>query len=958
MNNIYKRQPIVHKLPTDYSDLDNIKFFNLNNIQGLQCYDNPIAAEQNSTYSCKNTYRDELGNLTVRPAIWYDSSKSNINLDAKIHWYFDTQFNKKIYLTSENDYDVLNIGTEFQHNIIKNSRVAVQETADATYILFQDNTVNNLQFWKYDGETFTECTGEIQIFDFSKPNLGLYNILNNKVLSRSYELPIGIHSEEQFVLTSEYTVLDETAIKTFQLKNNNFLVITPSKIYYLRYINYQWYKYEYTEDNYNFKDSYLYHVNIEDYSDDDIIYINVTAQESASGTRIYYYRFKLSLGIGLACSDTCSSILSGEFIFRPLYNGYWLSTETVDSATTVRLHLCSDGGDSTADSWEMLITIISSFIAATKIIYTEKSYAIAVPHSSGLNYGVQGKTYNQTADETVHTIDYSFGKSYGGGEFQNSAIIEINSLDYAAFYDYALGEIHILSKDLVLLSNNVGTLIEINSKDYIIPTDYGFIPAKSQVIGNTLNLVVNNVSVTTIYHIILNNNNTVTNSYSFTGNYYSAAINDAGTILFLDNGDIVFRTRSVKPIDTPVDRPDNDIIAGANNIPVLSQFKENVITSFYLDGFYWFVTEHRVFGTGAANGSLTIEFFDPLKYFAFTESLTAAIRISDTSFWLFHNSGAYLIYKATFNTSESTEYRWMCTNTPKSKGCDFENAVITLPVTSTIAVVTAEDICSVEMKENIQSDDRSLVPMTLNFRNSIRELLEHTSDIVIATYHYLTIFFLNKETEDGTVPAVVYDSTINSWWYWEIPAQRVYQATQTETNVDLLLKISDNAAGIYGLSEDKFLYQIGTIQYEIYSDRLYIFDGDTFNLVPKQIDWSWESAVLLFGTVDYRKQLLFTTFVFDDYHEPNNTLLDLSYVNFEFYFKIYSKRYATTTPQVTTSNVERVNNNACRTMVANFNYLQLVLQNRSFENDSYEALTKPKICSISLKYRILRGTLT
>lgn len=58
----------------------------------------------------------------------------------------------------------------------------------------------------------------------------------------------------------------------------------------------------------------------------------------------------------------------------------------------------------------------------------------------------------------------------------------------------------------------------------------------------------------------------------------------------------------------------------------------------------------------------------------------------------------------------------MCTNTAKSKGCDFKNAIVTLPVTSAVSVVTAEDICSVEMKENIQSDDRTLVPMTLSFR--------------------------------------------------------------------------------------------------------------------------------------------------------------------------------------------------------------------------------------------------
>lgn len=115
---------------------------------------------------------------------------------------------------------------------------------------------------------------------------------------------------------------------------------------------------------------------------------------------------------------------------------------------------------------------------------------------------------------------------------------------------------------------------------------------------------------------------------------------------------------------------------------------------------------------------------------------------------------------------------------------------------------------------------------------------------------------------------------------------------------------------------------------------------------------------MLFGTLDFRKQLLFTTFVFDDYNTPDDALTDKTLVNFEYYFNIYSRKYANTSPQVTTSSVERVTNNTCRTMIANYNYLQLIMRNRKFEDDEYEALTKPKICSISMKYRILRGGLT
>lgn len=961
MNNIYRRQPIVHQLPSDYSDLDNIKYLNLNNIQGLQIYDNPIAAEQNSTYSCKNTYRDELGNLTVRPEIWYNTTKSNIQLDTLMHWYFDTQYGKKIYLQSETTFDTLNINTDtvFQRAIVKGSRVAVQETADATYILLQDNSTQALQFWKFDGETCEQCTGEIQIIDFSRPDLSLYNILNDKVLSRSYDLPNGPRNESLFVNTSEYNLnLDEYLnvvgcwlYGLYALKNGDYLIVCNNIICRVYYSNYQWHRYDYITDEYTHLGVDEQYCVIDDDSENDNIYINIMYKETASATKIQYKRFKLNIDADIVLETSCEVTMSNLFLFRPLHQGYFITIETANTDTTVELYKCEDDEADKIDSWESLIGITTGNKQSFKVISNNTIYAIIAPSYSANTYGVQGKSYNS---DKSFSLDDTIGKY--NTITSNSGFFEISSDKYAAIYDWANGAVYILSESPKLYneSSNIAGLDEISASEYA--GNY----SESQITGNILNLLVRKSTSVSIFQIDLEKNSKI--QYTFDGVYDAAAMSSDSLNFVLktvNTSEFNFYTRSVKPIDTSVDRPNDDYIAGASNIPVLSDFKENVITSFYLDGFYWFVTEHRVFGTGAANGVLTIEFFDPLKYFAFTETLTAAMRVSDTSFWLFHNAGAYLIYKASVTTDSGTEYRWMCTNTPKSKGCDFENAVVTLPVTSAVAVVTAEDICSVEMKENIQSDDRSLVPMTLSFRNNIRELLQYTSDIVIATYRYLTIFFLNKEIEDGTVPAVVFDSTIDSWWYWEFPADRIYQATQTETNVDLFFKISGNSAGIYNLAEDRFIHQIGSVQYEIYADRLYLYDDDAgWQVSPVQISWEWESAVLLFGTVDYRKQLLFTTFVFDDYHEPDNPLLDNSYVNFEFYFKIYSRKYATTSPQVTNSTVERVTNNACRTMVANYNYLQLVMRNRDFDMDSYEAMTKPKICSISMKYRILRGTLT
>lgn len=956
MNNIYRRQPVVHQLPSDYSDLDNIKYLNLNNIQGLQIYDNPIAAEQNSTYSCKNTYRDELGNLTVRPEIWYNTAKSNIQLDTLMHWYFDTQYGKKIYLQSETTFDTLNINTDtvFQRAIVKGSRVAVQETADATYILLQDNATQELQFWKFDGDTCEQCTGEIQLNNQLQPDLALYNILNNK----AYSAQLIINSDTtqntyNRVITLTSTLPSDNIAKILKYSKGLAVFYYNENILYSLLISndgllYQTELGKYPRIDMEFRN--YDNISIKEYPDaeyfDITILYDYTEEERITGV------VELSLSFDGTKSLTKSNTInrSNYIDYQQLYDGYYLlmpvkSNTSGNVSLNVEIYKAGSKTKSLTleDSHEYIIT--SNNIACYNIFATDEYLILAnIPsnYTSYSSYLVSLAIYDYkdsvtTAIDTVsitpqlkYHISQSSSVSFSNIVVIKPAIYNSSTGDFSGNKNYSNTRFY---SNLDISNSELFTLSELNYDN--ITTD-----------GNSLYIYDSVEQISSIIKIETPNKDI--KEYEFD----SLALVFEPWVFEKNNLIIEYYERKVVTSNVLVDRP-------TESIPVLSDFKENVITSFYLDGFYWFVTEHRVFGTGAANGVLTIEFFDPLKYFAFTEKLTAAMRVSDTSFWLFHNAGAYLIYKASVTTDSGTEYRWMCTNTPKSKGCDFENAVVTLPVTSAVAVVTAEDICSVEMKENIQSDDRSLVPMTLNFRNNIRELLQYTSDIVIATYRYLTIFFLNKEIEDGTVPAVVFDSTIDSWWYWEFPADRIYQATQTETNVDLFFKISGNSAGIYNLAEDRFIHQIGSVQYEIYADRLYLYDDDDgWQVSPVQISWEWESAVLLFGTVDYRKQLLFTTFVFDDYHEPDNPLLDNSYVNFEFYFKIYSRKYATTSPQVTNSTVERVTNNACRTMVANYNYLQLVMRNRDFDMDSYEAMTKPKICSISMKYRILRGTLT
>lgn len=958
MNNIYRREPIQHKLPADYNKLDNIQYFNINNVAGLQVYDNPLAADQNSTYNCKNVYRDELGNLTIRPQVWCDKdTKNNIANMIDTMWFAQTSYGLAYITRVSDDLSTLNIfnnatGRGHQVGIDGNSRVAMQETADGLYFLINRNDKKGLQLWKLDkDDKFEQVVGEIQINDQGKPNFELYNILNDKTYNRTYDLPAGIRTDEYYENISIKDVTEINfnlkGVRIIQLKSGQFLAMSDTLIKLYTYKNYQWYVTDIPRletDEIPFSTCKF---TIDDKSDSEESVILTVCFENSNKAEMRRYSISLSGSMTLLSSN--SETKSTDYIFAyPLFDNYWVTVSTSASISPVlRIYL----ENKVKYTKELLFGITYARSVYLKFLATNRYFILVCPYEPSYSYVYSGWEY-KTGKQA---FDGDFGL-YGSSSKPNSFLSQpYCSTEIAILADSQYGNLYILDNKKHEIVDANDDIYELKIHSGVDATHYGH---STSICDNIATYAIPS-DTTKVYTIDLETY--VQQQYIFDGIYNQASINDDGTKLALCsyyssvNNVLQYPKlilRSIKPTDTPVDRP-------TDKIPVLSQFNENILTSFFLDGYYWFVTDKHVFGTGSANGHITIEYFDPMKYYAFTERLTAAMRVSDTSFWVFHNEGAYLIYKATVNTEDGTEYRWLCTNTAKSKGCDFDNAIITLPITSAVSVVTAEDICSIEMKENIQSDERLLVPMTLNMREMIRSLLETTSHVEIATYHYLTIFFLNRAKSTDNTPAVIFDSSTSSWWYWEFPFKEVRQITQTETNVKIMAVIDlsiiggiGEDQGIYSFAEDQFTYSTGVIDYEIYADKL------TTTKVIHQIDWQWESAILLFGTLDFRKQLLFTTFVFDDYNIPDDALTDKTLVNFEYYFNIYSRKYANTSPQVTTSSVERVTNNACRTMIANYNYLQLIMRNRKFEDDEYEALTKPKICSISMKYRILRGGLT
>lgn len=247
------------------------------------------------------------------------------------------------------------------------------------------------------------------------------------------------------------------------------------------------------------------------------------------------------------------------------------------------------------------------------------------------------------------------------------------------------------------------------------------------------------------------------------------------------------------------------------------------------------------------------------------------------------------------------------------------------------------------MRENVQTDDRILVPMTLALRKFVASLLNETEKVVTAVYKYNALFFLNPVTKNGTVPTLVYNATSDSWWYWELPLNSIQQATITETNVKILGS-TDAGYSIYDFYTEYYDYNLGGLAYHIYADRI-------LSNEPSQIEWFWKSSLLHFDSVDYRKQLLFTNF--------NLSERESKEITFEYNFEVYDNEGFDSQSTTVETVVERTQCYSSRTMIARFRYLQLYLKNSGVEDD-YSGCSRPKFSSISFKYRLLHlagGTL-
>ena len=894
MNNIYRREPVLHKLPTGWNDMDGTKHKLLDNISGLQQIENAVGTDQASTYNCKNVYQDDSNNLTIRPSIRplknfeeYDIRGYYKTTNFELWCYFDRYF----YLT-DGMYDSL-VGTE---------NIAVEEFNGVLYVLYT----------KLQGTLAFGCWNNgLQSVDFDipanledKPIGRLYNLLSDET---KFELPFDTlrtltvsdyhgYKSATAELTATGTHSWLGPIQYYILKTGDVVILNAWKSY-LCIAGPNW--------SVVALDINLHGDNwtIEDNSEKGYFYINDT---SGTTDEISFIKHKVSLNGSVSQSQwTIDRPLNGTQRYDTY--DYWI------------------GYDNT------LVILAIDYTAKKTVLMVydngKISFTIPIDGAMLLKVYLSATMLLFVKDEEVYIYDLSNKQTYSNPVLQLSAVGYKAAAteeriylwdDNKLYYAYA-GPDGISSQYMLLDAYSVA-----DNRLYANP-----FPMVYAADANTAFVIDPNTGFRRIDDIdnlgAVNSDASIYVTHEISSNTKRATIT------------VVERTPS--PVYSYGKREISE------SFPLLSEIKDTVLTSFYLDNVYWFVTKHRIFGTGVADEQFSIKYFDPRKYFHFDEELTAAIRISDTSFWVFHNNGAYLIYKSSMPVYDeiSGEYvemvTWLCTSTAKSKGCDFENAVLTLPILNYVSCVTADDISVAQMRENIQTDEKVLMPLTLQLRSFVSSLLRETESIVTAVYKYNAIFFLNS-AGNKPVSALVYNVATESWWYWELPLKRVIYATSNTDTVELVAKNETGKWYKFDLYAEYHEHTIGGLTYSIYADRT----GDSI----EPITWFWESALQHLGTVEYRKQLLTTNFTLSEKQE--------SMAGFEYSFIVYSRDKTDRRSSQVEKLVNKASTCSCKTVIGSFMYLQIRLQNQSsFDDFTGAQYTKPKFSTISFKYRILPG---
>lgn len=977
-NNIFRREPIQYKTPTDDSRL-----FHINNFKGIQVSDNPLIADKDSCYYCKNVFRNEVGNLTVRPRLEVTDLEITEPLEIRNYWRVgDITF---WYAVSDAVGKLVSsTGIVLDNISIFGCTMQLYQGDDSVitpYFLFS-NTTNSLLFYKFSigtGEFIGPVTGVEPPTEGLRP-VDIYNVLSNQTTTQENKSLTLLSNDNVDTIMRFGTVTTDAPMNStdtlFERANLRTNTISDAT-------DFIW-----PTNNVGFSAELS----------NGILYVTVVYIDSSGEVfvtthtgAVDVYLPKQSdlknrlLSYGVVTDPSLGLVLRFVLFYKREYN-------SIDRIAPIRFNeiiipMGAINDRMTVTDRTISVTLTDAYLSTSQAhIYVcfdaryiwIRYHSNMVPYPDGPSGVVEqiidvttgnrlyfsGSISSPISATTTYTGIVGSIKTKVAASDQESSVIYYDDTPHRITFNIPIVSSRVIIEGYtctIVYGNASGGhnqlwVVTKNGRQLVAQT-IGYSGLDGQIYS--ANLVASTISIRStqlvdtpakmdVYQINIDGTNRygwdISSSDAY-GDYYNY---EMGMVMRVDGSRITTRSYTLGWSYIQTDR-NTDIIPTINALESGS-LKSNVVTSLFLDGFYWFITEDYIFGTGAiydiseGTATNTIEFWDFGKYFKLQKKAIAAARVSDTSFWVFHDSGAFLIYK-TEQTDVRGRFIWAITETAETKSCYFKNAVVTLPVTSNIATITSEDISQVVMRRNVQTDDRIMQPITFRIAELIRDLIGQARNVIIANYRYLTLFAFNL---DNTNRVIVLDNQSNDFWLWEIPGGEIYQMKTTERNIEILLRTDENTYKIFNLSEDEFDYQTPSKTFSIYAD-LY-----PDNVSPRLIDWYWESAVQSFGTIDLRKQLLRTTFTFTDFGDEVDT-------GVEYGFNIYRKYTFTKTSDVdSTTAVQTVRNKVNRTYITTFNFLQLHLQNLKLDDymelgERLEYMVKPKLASVSFVFRLIQG---
>lgn len=923
-----RKQPVTFNVPssTDY------RFTNINNFRGVNISENPLQLSPESASDMLNLYVDDSGTLTTRP---------RLELDTDITPIFGDALNKsliKVFETSKGTLFLVyrgNASSELVFKYLDNNVQKVITVAPPQGMGVTGNSSSN--FFEKNGKVFIlNCLTRnsqktIGVFDLETRVLS--DILSQDIyipttkLGNTGDLNSGVDFEEKNILTSKYR-------KSFVWGNDfNFKLPPNSKIVQNTIFN----PTALITRQHNTQRFSVLSVN-----PNGVLYTGVGTKEFLNLQCLIYYSFD-------------GSLYSGEiYPTHSTGNDKVLATACAGSLKH-KIYVC----------YGNLVTNQSNL------------YVFRV----NANSNEQVKTYSNCTLNGIASPIPNFSRLYVSDD--EKSFIALSISDYKSIYFGTINESSLTIRNAIILpiSMNNRLLAVTPDCDSIVACGEDSLYYYSGLLSNNISqktisipglgycsvsedckaVCYNDGSTTTkvILNIETENPKKINlNSYLFKHSIYYKdkqiwGFEKANELIIYSNLTTI-PVRSTFIVNTPLITPEGieipQLCASENQLTLSMRNYEAphkiFFQQFKLDIFGELVLEFDDFDNSKLlnqllKSSLDTRFNNELwlasenttfyssknNPFYFTESsyneygdvnfpITGFNILGDNLMAIYKSDKVHLV-------STNDTYKYTYTETKTLKGNIALGQTNVTPLTEIPIHIGDDGVYGLQLTENIQSSDRSSVLLSKSINSMFtKEILKNCK--ICNNSYWTYIFTPTNNALNPSTNLYILDNRTNEWFIWNVPCY-----VQQAYIFNGLLKVADSQGYIYRF--------VNTDIVQDYNAEL----REYYDLDRKLIPWRWRSQILHLGTINYRKQLLETGFIFTDTDQNDS-------YGINYKFKVF-RQMASETGETTLENkLNYIRSVTKKSNIPKFNFIQMELYNTE-ELDH----NKLNLIGLSFKYRVL-----